>query len=96
MFGATGSVCPWATTFTRPSGKLDGACFSSHAFTAIEGKALTVTATAFEKGGVTTPLEQRPTIEWHEKIMPLTAAVAATPAVGAPVDATPSTGGGKK
>lgn len=69
---------------------------SSHAFTAIEGKALTVTAMAFEKGGVTTPLEQRPTIEWHEKIMPLTAAVAATPAVGAPVDGTPSTGGGKK
>jgi hypothetical protein len=72
---------------------------SSHAFTAIEGKALTVTATAFEKGGVTTPLEQRPTIEWHEKVMPLTAAVAPVPAsagAGAPVDGTPSTGGGKK
>ena len=33
---------------------------SSHSFTAVEGKTLTVTATAFEKGGVTTPLEQRP------------------------------------
>ncbi len=41
---------------------------SSHSFTAIEGKALTVSATAYEKGGVTTPLEQRPTIDWHEKI----------------------------
>jgi hypothetical protein len=48
---------------------------SSHAFTAIEGKSLAVTATAFEKGGVTTPLEQRPTIEWHEKIEPLGAGV---------------------
>jgi hypothetical protein len=45
---------------------------SSHSFTAIEGKALTITATAYEKGGVTTPLEQRPTIEWHEKVLPLT------------------------
>ena len=30
VFGATGSVCPWATTLTRPSGKFAGACFSSH------------------------------------------------------------------
>jgi hypothetical protein len=44
---------------------------SSHSFTAIEGKSLTVTATSYEKGGVTTPLEQRPTIDWHEKIEPL-------------------------
>ena len=46
---------------------------SSHAFTAIEGKSLTITATAFEKGGVTTPLEQRPTIEWQEKLQAFTA-----------------------
>jgi hypothetical protein len=46
---------------------------SSHAFTAIEGKTLTITATAFEKGGVTTPLEQRPTIEWQEKLQAFTA-----------------------
>jgi hypothetical protein len=51
---------------------------SSHAFTALEGKALTVSATAYEKGGVTTPLEQRPTIDWRERIAPLGAA--ATPA----------------
>jgi hypothetical protein len=43
---------------------------SSHAFTAIEGKTITITATAFEKGGVTTALEQRPTIEWQEKLQP--------------------------
>ncbi|HSY22279.1 MAG TPA: hypothetical protein VK841_09200, partial [Polyangiaceae bacterium] len=51
---------------------------SSHAFTALEGKALTVSATAYEKGGVTTPLEQRPTVDWRERIAPLGAA--ATPA----------------
>jgi hypothetical protein len=77
---------------------------SSHSFTAVEGKALTVTATAFEKGGVTTPLEQRPTIEWHEKVVPLTAPPPA-PAPAPAADASPggtsvsgslSIGGGKK
>jgi hypothetical protein len=77
---------------------------SSHSFTAVEGKSLTVTATAFEKGGVTTPLEQRPTIEWHEKVMPLAAPpAAASPASpssdasgGASVSGSLSIGGGKK
>jgi hypothetical protein len=55
---------------------------SSHSFTAIEGKNLTVRATAYEKGGVTTALEQRPTVDWHEKIEPF-AAGAATAAAGA-------------
>jgi hypothetical protein len=41
---------------------------SAHSFTAVEGKTLALTATALEKGGVTTPLEQRPTIEWGEKV----------------------------
>ncbi len=62
---------------------------SSHAFTAVEGKALTVTATAFEKGGVTTPLEQRPNIEWHEKVGPL-----GPSAVAAPGDASGGAAGG--
>jgi hypothetical protein len=77
---------------------------SSHSFTAVEGKSLTVTATAFEKGGVTTPLEQRPTIEWHEKVMPLAAPPAASPtpptsgapAGGASVSGSLSIGGGQK
>jgi len=80
---------------------------SSHAFTAIEGKTLTITATAFEKGGVTTPLEQRPTIEWQEKLQPLTVGAAAAPAPspaaappgaqgGASVSGSVSVGGGKK
>ena len=50
---------------------------SSHSFTAVEGRTLTLTATALEKGGVTTPLEQRPSIEWHEKVGPLGASPAA-------------------
>ncbi len=75
---------------------------SSHSFTALEGKSLTVTATAFEKGGVTTPLEQRPTIEWHEKIQPLGAgsapaagvAASTAPAGGASVSGSLSVGSG--
>lgn len=57
---------------------------SSHSFTSVEGKALEIQATALEKGGVTTPLEQRPAIEWHEKVGAL--------APGAPAAAA---GGGK-
>src|SRR5262249_43971041 len=41
---------------------------SAHSFTAVEGKTLALVATALEKGGVTTPLEQRPTVEWGEKM----------------------------
>lgn len=44
---------------------------SSHSFTAVEGKTLSVTATAFESGGVTTPLQDRPKIEWKEKVQAL-------------------------
>jgi hypothetical protein len=82
---------------------------SSHAFTAVEGKALTVTATAYEKGGATTPLEQRPDIQWHERFQPLSAAAAnapapatqpasgaALPSGGASATGTLSIGGGKK
>jgi hypothetical protein len=62
---------------------------SGHPFTVGEGKALVVTALAYEKGGVTTPLEQRPTIEWREKTAPISASAPA-PA------ATPAASGGKK
>jgi hypothetical protein len=41
---------------------------SAHQWTAVEGKTIGLVATALEKGGVTTPLEQRPTVEWQEKI----------------------------
>jgi hypothetical protein len=84
---------------------------SSHSFTGVEGKTMTVDATALEKGGVTTPLEQRPTIEWHEKVQSLSAqpvpaaAPGAAPMPGAPApqgqggasgSVGVSVGGGKK
>ena len=85
---------------------------SSHSFTSVEGKTLTLTATALEKGGVTTPLEQRPSIEWHEKVQAVSAGTtgappgapgaAAPPAAAPPVSgaagagADVSVGGGKK
>ncbi len=37
---------------------------SSHTFTAAEGKATRVEARGYEKGGVTTPLEKRPAIDF--------------------------------
>jgi hypothetical protein len=70
---------------------------SSHAFTAVEGKAMAVTATAYEKGGVTTPLEQRPTVEWQEKVQalgPSNATPGAAAPAGAPAGA-PASGGQK-
>ena len=58
---------------------------SAHSFTAVEGKTLALIATALEKGGVTTPLEQRPTIEWGEKIASLgPGGSGASPAAPAP------------
>ena len=42
---------------------------SSHSFTAVEGKTINVDAIAYEKGGVTTPLEERPAIRYVEKVV---------------------------
>ena len=53
---------------------------SAHSFTSVEGKTLSLISTALEKGGVTTPLEQRPTIEWGEKVGALGAGAPSTPA----------------
>jgi hypothetical protein len=66
---------------------------SSHSFTAIEGKNLVITATAFEKGGVTTPLEQRPQIDWHETLRPFSSGVLAAPAPTVPEGSGASAGG---
>jgi len=41
---------------------------SDHSFTITEGKTIDLEAVAFEKGGVTTPLEQRPAVRYVEKI----------------------------
>lgn len=52
---------------------------SAHSFTAVEGKTIGLVATALERGGVTTPLEQRPGVEWSEKVGALGSAPLATP-----------------
>jgi len=41
---------------------------SSHSFTVTEGKAVDLNVVAYEKGGVTTPLEQRPAIRYVERL----------------------------
>lgn len=50
---------------------------SAHSFTAVEGKSLSLTITALEKGGVTTPFDQRPALEWNEKFGALGAGASA-------------------
>jgi hypothetical protein len=74
---------------------------SAHQWTAVEGKTIGLVATALEKGGVTTPLEQRPTVEWQEKIGALGAGMpqgsptpAAAPAGGASGNVQTNPGGG--
>ena len=62
---------------------------SAHQWTAVEGKTIGLVATALEKGGVTTPLEQRPTVEWQEKI----GALGAGMPQGAPAPASAPAGG---
>ncbi|MFO0550406.1 MAG: hypothetical protein U0271_18570 [Polyangiaceae bacterium] len=42
---------------------------SSHSFSAVEGKTVNLDAVAYEKGSVTTPLEERPAIRYTEKIV---------------------------
>jgi hypothetical protein len=62
---------------------------SSHSFTVTEGKAIQLEAIAYEKGGVTTPLEQRPAVRYVEKI----AAMGATPTSPAPSGGQSKSGG---
>lgn len=57
---------------------------SAHSFTSVEGKTLSLISTALEKGGVTTPLEQRPTIEWNEKVGALGSAQGSAPTAAPP------------
>ena len=41
---------------------------TSQSFTAVEGKTLTLLAIGYEKGGVTTPLEERPAVRFEQKM----------------------------
>jgi hypothetical protein len=58
---------------------------SSHSFTAVEGKTMNLQAIAYEKGGVTTPLEERPAVRYVEKMV-----AGLTDAAGAPAPAAAS------
>ncbi len=55
----------------------------NHTFTSVEGKTMQITVTALEKGGVTTPLSERPTLQWQENASALGATPAAAPAAPA-------------
>lgn len=54
---------------------------SSHSFTVTEGKTMELEAIAYEKGGVTTPVEQRPAVRFVEKLR--TGGTSASPSGGA-------------
>jgi hypothetical protein len=62
---------------------------SSHSFTSVEGKTLNLQAVAYEKGGVTTPLEERPAIRYVEKVV---TGLVDTPSSAAPAAAAPPPG----
>lgn len=57
---------------------------SNHSFTALEGKTLTLQVISFEKGGVTTKLEERPAVRYVEKVTEGLADPNAAAAAGAP------------
>jgi hypothetical protein len=40
---------------------------SSHSFTTVDGKTVNLQAVAYEKGGMTTPIEERPAVRYVEK-----------------------------
>lgn len=71
---------------------------SSHSFTITEGKTIELEAVAWEKGGVTTPLEQRPAVRYTEKIRTGTAGSQSAPASGqqSPVQGSTSVSAGTK
>jgi opacity protein-like surface antigen len=64
---------------------------STHSFTSSEGKTMNLQVIAYEKGGVTTPLEERPAVRYFEKVASGIQGGAGTPPPGA--SAGPVTGG---
>jgi hypothetical protein len=65
---------------------------SSHSFTVTDGKTVQLEAVAWEKGGVTTPLEQRPAIRYVEKLR--TSAQGPSPAAPKPAGSGKTSGSG--
>lgn len=67
----------------------------SHSFTVTDGKSIEVKATAWERGGATTPLEERPAMRYTTNLRSLGDAPATTPAAAASGKAEGSGGGGR-
>lgn len=64
---------------------------SSHSFSAVEGKTVNLDAVGYEKGSVTTPLEERPAIRYVEKVTAgLADAASAGPDAAQPQPAQPN------
>jgi hypothetical protein len=58
---------------------------ATHSFTVTEGKAIKLEAVVWEKGDVTTPLEERPAIRWQQNVTNVGAASETQPeSTGAP------------
>jgi len=62
----------------------------SHSFSVTEGKEMAVDVIAWEKGGVTTPLEQRPAVRYLEHVRDLPAPT------GGESEGTPAPAGGER
>ncbi|MGH7328322.1 MAG: hypothetical protein ACREJX_08235 [Polyangiaceae bacterium] len=66
----------------------------SHSFTATEGKTIQVTAIALERGGVTTALQDRPALQFNDKVNAIGGTGSAPGAPAATAKASGSSGGG--
>jgi hypothetical protein len=69
---------------------------ASHSFTITEGKGIQLDAVAWEKGGVTTPLEQRPALRFQETIKTGVEMAAAAKSEAAKSEKTPNKASVKK
>jgi hypothetical protein len=67
----------------------------SHSFTVTDGKSIEVKATAWERGGATTPLEERPAMRYTTNLRTLGEAPAPTPAAKASGKAEGGESGGR-
>jgi hypothetical protein len=65
----------------------------SHSFSVTEGKQVDLDVIAWEKGGVTTPLEQRPAVRYLERLRDVPAAT--SPAGAAETEPRPAKAGGE-
>jgi len=56
----------------------------SHSFSVTEGKEIDLEVIAWEKGGVTTPLEERPDVRYNKRLLDVTGPAPAAPAAAEP------------